>query len=91
MDATPLRKVLENYKRVSMCASPSEVRKTLTDVKDVIKRGHYKQYFTGLSPDVSLLEFDASGYRGFFFLDPSRNLVSMVAVDIHPENKKNKR
>ncbi|MGH7196309.1 MAG: hypothetical protein ACREGJ_00900 [Candidatus Saccharimonadales bacterium] len=87
----PLRKVIEAYKNMCRCSSEQDVYNLPFDVKKVKVANHYKKYASGLTPDAELSEFDAGSYRGFFFIDRSAHIVEMIAVDIHPEDKKQKR
>jgi hypothetical protein len=88
MKISYLRKVFEGYKNISRCITEQEVFGLPMDVKGVTINNHYKKYISQLTPDTELNEFDAGDYRGFFFIDRSLKVVQMVAVDIHPEDKK---
>lgn len=91
MQVSPVRKVLEFYLRVGSCFSQTEVFNLPFDIKRVTVRDHYKKYISKLTPDTELNEFDAGEYRGFFFIDRSDKTIEMIAVDKHPEHKKNKK
>jgi len=91
MKAGYLRKVLEGYKNISRCTSEPEIYDLPMDIKSIKASNHYKKYFSKVTPDTELKEFDAGRYRGFFFIDRAEKIVQIVAVDLHPEDKKQTR
>ena len=87
-----LRKIIEVLSRVGKCRQYGEFKdKVAQEFKPVFNTGHYAKFFSGLTPDVDLLEFDVGSRRGFFFFEHPAKLLQMVAIDKHPEYKKNKR
>lgn len=91
MKPSYLRKVLEGYKNMSRCITEAEIYDLPMDIKRIPAKSHYKKYISKVTPETELSEFDAGKYRGFFFIDRAEKIIQMLAVDIHPENKKNKR
>lgn len=91
MPIASIRKVFEQHKGVGKCFSERDIYNLPFDVKQITLRGHYTKYASKLSPDVELNEFDAGSYRGFFYIDRTNRVIEMVAVDYHPEDKKQKR
>jgi hypothetical protein len=91
MDHSPLRKVLEGYKNMSRCITEVEIYNLPMDIKRITVRGNYTKYASKLTPDTEISEFDAGSHRGFFFIDRTLKIVQMIAVDHHPEDKKQKR
>ena len=87
-----LKKVLELFDNAGKCQRYQDIMEKITqDIKPVKNLGHYAKYFSGLTDDVDLLEFDAGKHRGFFFFDHPAKLLQMVAIDKHPEYRKQKR
>lgn len=85
------RKVHEIYRNLGRCSSVPDVRNLPHGIKMIVNSGHYAKYYSGLTEDTEMCEFDIGACRGFFFFDQSNKLVQMVAIDRHPEYKKNKR
>jgi hypothetical protein len=90
---SPLRKVIENYKKLCKCTSIMDFKQTGIDIKSINNADHYKQYYRGLGEDIELKEFDAGdSERAFFFIDPARKIIQMIALrNGHTETKKNKK
>ena len=90
MPVAALRKVLEGYKNITRCTTEAEIYNLPMDMKKVNDSGYYSQFFAGLSPDAEVSEFDATSYRGMFFIDRAAKVVQMVALVYHPPEKKQK-
>lgn len=85
------RKVHEIYRRLGQCFSSIEVRNLPYDVKPINNSNHYTKYFKSLTEDTEVHEFDAGKCQGTFFFDEHGKIIQMLAIDHHPEDKKNKR
>lgn len=85
------RKVHEIYRHLGQCFSSIEVRSLPYDVKPIKNSNHYTKYFKSLTEDAEIHEFDAGKCRGTFFFDEPSKIIQMLAIDHHPEDKKNKR
>lgn len=88
MPHSSLRKIIEGYRNIARCLTEPDIYNLPGDFKKITIDNHYKRYASGLTPDVELSEFDAGDHRGFFFIDNPRKIVQMVAIDTHPEHKK---
>ena len=91
MPPSSLRKIIEGYRNIARCLTEPDIYDLPGDFKKITIDNHYKRYASGLTPDVELSEFDAGEHRGFFFIDNSRKIVQMIAIDAHPEDKKQKK
>lgn len=91
MPVSPIRKVFEHHRGVGRCLNVKDIYSLPYDIKRITIRGHYTKYASKLSPDVELNEFDAGPYRGFFYIDRTNHTLEMIAVDYHPEDKKQKK
>lgn len=96
LDKSPLRKVLENSKKICQHTSFYELtRNGGFTISPVYNSNHYKVYYKGLAPDIEVKEYDAgSNERAFFFVDnsPSRKIIQMIAItNAHTEDKKTKK
>lgn len=87
-----LRKIFEFLCHIGRCQQYNDIKtKVAQEIKPVNDDNHYSKYFSGLTSDVELMEFDVGDRRGFFFFDHPAKLLQMVAIDKHPEYKKQKR
>lgn len=89
--ASELRKVFEFLQNVGQCQNYEDLRRVPQEIKPVINNNHYAKYFKDLTEDVELKEFDAGSLRGFFFFEHFEKKLQLVAIDKHPEYKKQKR
>lgn len=90
---SPLRKVIQNSKKFGQCTSILELKRQGIEMKDIANKNHYRQFYSGLSPDVEVKEFDAGETeRAFFFIDPVGKIIQIIAYrNAHTENKKQKK
>lgn len=89
--ASELKKVFEFLRNAGQCQSYEELRRIPQEIKPVDNSNHYAKYFKDLTEDVELKEFDAGSLRGFFFFEHFEKKLQLVAIDKHPEYKKQKR
>ena len=76
-----LKKVIEFIKNVGKCKTYQDIIENVTqEIKPVNNSNDYKRYFSGLTEDAELKEFDAGRLRGFFFFEHSEKLLQLVAI-----------
>lgn len=91
VDAKISRKVHEVYRNMGRCSSIISLRNLPHDIKPIQNSGNYKEYYKNVTDDTEVHEFDAGRCRGFFFCDDTKKIIQMLAIDHHPEYKKNKK
>lgn len=91
VDAKVSRKVHEVYRNFGKYSSLNDIKRSLHDVKRINNSSHYAKYYRKVTEDTEVYEFDAGVCRGFFFFDEPDKIIQMLAIDHHPEDKKNRR
>lgn len=93
--ASELKKIFEFLGVIGKCRNHLEMvgpaKKIAQEIKPVTASNDYLKYFSGLTSDVDLKEFDVGQLRAFFFFEHPIKTLQLVAIDHHPEDKKNRR